>query len=540
MNEERPGRRVLITDRIADAGVALLRDAGFDVDVHTDVPPDALADLVGHHDGLIVRSGTRVTEDVLARPGRLRVIGRAGTGVDNIDLPAATARGIVVLNTPGGNAVAAAEQTVALLTSLARNVPQAHADLRAGRWTRKAYVGIELTGKTLGIVGLGRIGREVARRAAGLRMRVLGHDPLVTPEAAEDMGVVHRDLDALLAEADVVSLHVPLAPATRHLLDRDRIARMKPGARLINCARGGLVDERALVEALDSGHLAGAALDVFETEPPPVDGVVGHPRAVVTPHLGASTVEAQERVAVEIAGKVRDYLVDEIILDAVNFPAIDRATFETLAPILDLAERLGRFAAQAVDGGIRSVGIRSVGAFAEHPLRPLSMAAVRGVLAPSVREGLSWVNALQAAETRGITVDEGRSGERSPFTGALRLTLQAAGGTVEVTGTIGVAGTARVVEFDGIGIEVVPDGHMLVMWNRDVPGVVGKIGTILGRAGVNIAGLHLGRPTGGGDAVSVLRVDGPVPSDVLDAIRGLDEIVRIRPVEVRPGTQSTS
>lgn len=526
-------RRVLVTDPISDAGVDLLRSTpGFEVDVRTDLDADALAACVGEYDGLVVRSGTRVTREILARPGRLRVIGRAGTGVDNIDLPAATRAGIVVLNTPGGNAVAAAEQTVALLTALARNVPQAHAALKAGRWDRKGHVGVELTGKTLGVVGLGRIGREVARRAAGLRMQVVGHDPLVTAEAAADMGVAYRDLPTLLAESDFVTLHVPLTPKTRHLLDADRIAAMKPGARLINCARGGLVDEAALLRALRSGHLAGAALDVFEDEPPAADGVVSHPGVVVTPHLGASTVEAQRRVGVEIAGKVRDYLADAVILDAVNFPAVDRETFERLGPLLDLAERLGRFAGQVADGGLRSVELTAVGGFVEHPLRPLAMAATRGVLSTSMREGLSWVNALQAAEERGITVEEGRSRERTPYAGVLRLTVRATRGPVLVTGTLGAGDAPRIVGLDDVAIEVEPRGSMLVLWNRDVPGVVGKLGTLLGAARINIAGLHVGRPARGDDAVSVVRVDGPIPGDVVASIGGIEEIVRARPVEI--------
>jgi D-3-phosphoglycerate dehydrogenase len=526
-------RRILITDPIADAGIDLLRASpGFEVDVRTDLDADALAAEVGAYDGLVIRSGTRVTAGVLARPGRLRVIGRAGTGVDNIDLEAATRAGVVVLNTPGGNAVAAAEQTIALLTGLARNVPQAHADLKAGRWARKAHVGVELARKTLGVVGLGRIGREVARRATGLRMKVLGHDPLVTAEAAADMGVDYRDLPDLLAEADVVSLHLPLTPKTRHLLDRDRIATMKRGARLINCARGGLVDEAALLEALESGHLAGAALDVFETEPPDPGGVVKHPAVVVTPHLGASTREAQERVGVEIAEKVRDYLADGVILDAVNFPAIDRASFERLGPLLDLAERLGRFAAQVVQGGLRSVEVTAGGTFEEHPLRPLAMATTRGVLSPSMREGVSWVNALQAAEERGIAIEERRSRTRSAHAGVLRVNLHAAGGSIEVAGTLGVDGSPRIVGLDDVAIEVEPRGHMLVLWNRDVPGVVGKLGTLLGAAEVNIAGLHLGRPARGDDAVSVVLVDGPIPAAVLEAIEGIEEILAARPVEI--------
>jgi len=533
MNGSTRRTRVLVADPIAEAGVELLRAAdGFEVDVRTGLSPADLAATLGDYDAVVVRSATKITADALARPGRLRAIGRAGTGVDNIDLEAATRAGVVVMNTPGGNSTAAAEHSIALLTAMARNVAQAHADLRAGRWDRKRYVGVELAGKTLGVVGLGRIGREVARRARGLRMDVVGTDPIVTPEAAAEMGIRFLPLDDLLAVADVVTLHLPLTPRTRHLFDADRLARMKTGARLINCARGGLVDEAALVAALDSGTLAGAALDVFEDEPPAPDGIVAHPRVVVTPHLGASTVEAQERVGVEIAEKIRDYLTDEVILDAVNFPSLDRDEYVALAPILELADRLGRFLAQATAEGPRALEVRTVGTFAGHPLRPLAMAAARGLLSPSLHGGVTYVNALAAAAERGIAIEELRSSERSPFTGLLRLTVRTESGSATVAGTLFSPGNAKIVEIDGVSIEVRPRGHMLLFRNRDVPGVVGKIGTVLGRAGVNIAGLHLGRPERGSRAVSVLLVDGPVPADTLREIDAIDEIVVARAIEI--------
>jgi D-3-phosphoglycerate dehydrogenase len=525
--------RILVADPISEAGIGVLRaEPGFEVDVRTGLPADVLARDVGGYDAVIVRSSTRLTADTLSVPGRLRAIGRAGTGVDNVDLAAATRAGIVVMNTPGGNSTAAAEHAIALLTALARNVPQASAALREGRWERKQWTGVELSGKTLGVIGLGRIGREVARRARGLRMEVLGFDPLVAADAASDMGVAHRALDDLLAESDFVSLHVPLTPGTRHLLGAERIAKMKPGARLINAARGGLVDEAALARALDEGRLAGAALDVFETEPPPTDGIVSHPRVVATPHLGASTVEAQERVGVEIAEKVRDYLVGEVIVDAVNFPSVDRDAFETLGPMLELADRLGRFLAQAVEGGIRSIEIQVTGSFAEPPLRPLAMAAVKGVLSPAMREGVSYVNALAAAHERGLAVEERRSRKRSPFTGLLRLTVRTERETATVAGTLFTPSLPKVVEIDGVDIEVRPDGPMLLFRNRDVPGVVGKIGSILGKAGVNIAGIQLGRPDRGERAVSVILLDHPVPPDTLAEIARIDEILVARAIEV--------
>jgi D-3-phosphoglycerate dehydrogenase len=533
MGNERPAVRVLVADAIAEAGVARLTAVpGFTVDVRTGLSASDLAATLPDYDALIVRSATKVTAELLARPGRLRAIGRAGTGVDNIDLEAATRAGVVVMNTPGGNSTAAAEQTIALLTGLARNVPQAHMDLKAGHWNRKQYLGVELTGKTLGIVGLGRIGREVARRARGLRMVVLGYDPIVTADAAEGMGVAYRSLDDLVAESDFITLHLPLIPATRHVIDARRIAAMRPGTRLINCARGGLIDDDALLAALESGHIAGAALDVFEHEPPAADGIVAHPRVVVTPHLGASTVEAQERVGVEIAEKVRDYLVDGVILDAVNFPAIDRETYDVIAPILTLADRLGRFLAQAISGGIRSLEVATAGTFSDLPLRPLAMAAAKGLLTPSMQSGVSFVNALTACEQRGIAVEERRTRDHTPFTGLVRLTIRTEHETATVAGTLFNPDLAKIVEIDGVAIELRPEGHLLLIRNRDVPGVVGKIGTILGRANVNIAGIQLGRPEQDERAVSVIQVDGPVDADALREIESIDEILLARAIEV--------
>lgn len=524
--------RVLVADAISQAGVDLLRSTpGFAV---TDSPGMSAADLirsVREHDALIVRSATKVTADVLREPGRLRVIGRAGTGVDNIDLEAATKAGVVVLNTPGGNSVAAAELTLSLLLALARNVPQANADLRQGRWERKKYMGVELAGKALGVVGLGRIGREVARRAQGLRMQVRGYDPFVSTQVARDHGIEPLPLEELIGVADFLTLHVPLSSETHHLIDGRALARMKRGSYLINAARGGLVDEGALVEALESGHLAGAALDVFEVEPPADRRLVEHPRVVSTPHLGASTYEAQERVGTEIAEKIRDYLKSGVILDAVNFPSIGREDYAVLAPVMDLAERLGSFLGQVAEGGLRRLVVRTFGSFAEHPLRPVVMAATKGLLAPVLEGGVSYVNAISLAEERGITVEEGRSSEPPPFAGMLRLALATDRAEASVAGTV-FAGRPRLVEVDGVPIESHPAGHMLFFRNRDVPGVVGQVGTILGRAKVNIAGIQLGRTASGGRAVSIINVDGPVPADALQEIRNVEEIVLVRPIFV--------
>ncbi len=529
MSAEPTSSRVLVADAISEEGVKVLRETpGFEVTVRTGMSPDDLRRVIGDYEGLIVRSATKVPADALAEPGRLRVIGRAGTGVDNIDLEAATKAGVVVMNTPGGNSVAAAELTIAHLTALARNVSQANADLRDGKWERKKYIGAELDGKTIGVVGLGRIGREVARRAQGLRMKVLGYDPFVSSQMANDFGIEYADLDDLLARSDIISLHVPRTDETRHMIDAAAIKKMKPGARIINCARGGLIDEAALLEALESGHLSGAALDVFETEPPTDLSLVKHPRVVATPHLGASTREAQVRVGTEIADKIKNYLMDGVILDAVNFPSLDRDAYAVVGPVMDLAERLGSFLSQTAEGGVCKLEVRTQGSFAEHPLKPITMAAVKGLLAPVVEGAVSYVNALTLAAARGVTVEEGRSSESSPFAGQLRLTLETDSGTTTTAGTLYGPDRPRLVEVDGTAIELRPQGHMLFIRNRDVPGVVGKIGTILGRSNVNIAGFHLGRARGDACAVSILTTDSAVPTEAVDEIRGIEHLLVAR------------
>lgn len=524
--------RVLVADAISDAGVNLLRATpGFDVVVRIGMKADELTGILGDHHALVVRSATQVTGPVLERPGKLKVIGRAGTGVDNIDLDAATRAGVVVLNTPGGNSVAAAELAFSLLLAMARGVPQANADLRAGKWERKKYVGVEVAGKTLGVVGLGRIGREVARRAAAFRMTILGYDPFVSAKAAADMGIEGCSLDDLLGRSDFVTLHLPFSPETHHLLNAAALKKMKKGARLVNCARGGLVDEAALFEALQSGHLAGAALDVFENEPPTDRRLIEHPLVVSTPHLGASTFEAQERVGTEIAEKIRDFFQSGAILDAVNFPSMSREEFTVMGPLMDLTERLGGFLAQMTQDGIHRLEVKSYGAFADKPSRPLAMAAAKGLLAPAV-EGVSWVNSLSRAAERKITVEESRSNEATPFSGLIRLTVTTDSDRFTVAGTLITSDRPRMVEVDGLAIEASPRGHLLFFRNRDVPGVVGRIGSILGRAGINIAGIHLGRSGPGESAVSIVNVDTRVPAAVLSEIGSLPEILLVRAIEL--------
>ena len=521
--------KVLVADAMSEAGIDVLRSSpGFEVAVRTGMKPSEVAEAVGGYDALIVRSGTQVTADVLAAPGRLKVIGRAGTGVDNIDLEAATRAGIVVLNTPGGNSVAAAEQTIALLLALARHLVAAGIDLRQGRWERKKYTGVEVSGKVLGIIGLGRIGREVARRAQGLRMHVIGHDPGLTDSTISELSVEPASFDHVLSEADFLTLHVPKSPGAAPLIGAVELRRMKPGARLINCARGGLVDEAALLDALEEGRLAGAALDVFQEEPPSDFRLAAHPKVVATPHLGASTVEAQERVGTEISEKIRDFLQHGVILDAVNFPPVGRDEGETLQPAMHLAERLGRFAAQVVDGPVTRLEVWTLGGLTRTSLKPIVMSAAKGLLSPFLSGGVSHVNALPLCAERGITVDEGRSSESGPFSNLVRVAVTTQRERATVAGTVGTAGEPRLVEIDGLAIDASPTGHLLLFRNQDVPGVVGRVGTLLGQARVNIAGVQLGRLKPGGDAIFLVSVDDAVPAETLDQLRAVPGILRVR------------
>ncbi|MFQ5668927.1 MAG: phosphoglycerate dehydrogenase [Acidobacteriota bacterium] len=526
-------KRVLVADRISPSGLELLSQGeGFQVRQHTGLGVDELKRLVREHDALVVRSATRVPAEVLEKPGRLKVIGRAGTGVDNIDLEAATRAGVVVMNAPGGNSVAAAELTFSLLLALARSIPQANQSLRAGRWERKSFMGTEVAGKSLGLIGLGRIGKEVARRAQGFGMEVLAYDPYVSPAVAEDMGLSLVDLGTLLSRADFVSLHLPLTKETQRFMNAENLRKMKAGARLINCARGELLDEDALLAALESGRIRGAALDVFESEPPSDRRLVDHPLVVSTPHLGASTLEAQERVSREIAGKIREFLETGAILDAVNFPSVSREDHAVLGPMMNLAERLGSFLSQVTDGGARALQVRCYGDFTQRPLRPVMMAAVKGLLSPYLADVVSYVNALSLARERGITVEEGRSNEATPYAGLLRLILTTDSEHSEVAGTLFTSKHPRLVEVNHVEVECNPRGNMLFFRNRDVPGVVGRIGSILGKAGVNIGGIRLGRAAPDGMAVSIVNVDTAVPEAALRRIQALPEITLARSVKV--------
>ncbi|MBI4012105.1 MAG: phosphoglycerate dehydrogenase [Candidatus Rokubacteria bacterium] len=520
-------KKVLVTDSLQEAGVEALRAEGLEVDVIPTLAPAELARRIGPYAGLVVRSATRVTAEVIEAAAGLEVIGRAGVGLDNVDVETATRRGVVCMNTPGGNTIAAAEHTLALLLATARKLPQAHAHLKGGKWERERFLGAEVYGKTLGVIGLGRIGCEVARRAQAFAMTVIAYDPYLGEEVAQRLGVELVDLDTLYRRADFVTVHVPLTKETRGLIGAAELARMKDGVRLVNCARGGIVDERALAAAVQSGKVAGAALDVFEKEPPWGSPVLDLEPVVVTPHLAASTEEAQTSVAVAIAQQVADLLVRGVVRNAVNAPSVDPEALKELAPYLVLAQKLGSFLGQLARGRqarMSEVALRYAGAVAGLAVQPLTVTFLRGLLAVILEESVSDVNAPYLARQRGLRVVESKTPVSEDFASLVSAELRADAGSWQVAGTLFHRKEPRFVQVDGYGIEAHPSGWMLVFSNDDVPGVIGRIGTLFGARGINIAGMQLGRAAPGGRAVSILNLDSPVPDDVLAEIRALPDI----------------
>jgi D-3-phosphoglycerate dehydrogenase len=519
--------RVLLTDPLGPEGLARLREQPeLEIEARPGLAPAELREAIRGCHALIIRSGTRVTADVLANADALRVIGRAGIGVDNVDVDAATKRGIVVMNTPGGSNVTTAEHAITLLLALARNVPQAAAAVRAGRWERSRWIGTEVCNKLLGIIGLGNVGAIVAERALGLCMKVIAFDPFVTPEAAARLRVELVRLDDLYARADFITLHTPLTPETRGLLGADAFARMRRGVRIVNCARGGIIDEEALAAAIRSGQVAGAALDVLAEEPPPA----GHPllaleQVICTPHLGASTGEAQTNVAVAIAQQVADFLCRGIIQSAVNVPSLSPEVLQVLRPYLLLAEKLGALQPQINPEPPLEVTVQASGEVAEREIRSLTAAVLRGLLGQLLESTVNFVNAPAIARERGIKVIESRAPHTSDYLNALAVRVRTASRTTVLEGAVFGAGTVRLTKIDGFRMEAVPEGHILMLHNRDVPGVVGRVGTLLGESGINIAGIELGRERVGGMALSLIHVDEPVPLDVLTRLRTLPQIV---------------
>jgi D-3-phosphoglycerate dehydrogenase len=523
--------RVLISDALSEAAINVFRERGVDVEFQPELGPDKekLVRMVGAFDGLAIRSATKVTPKVIAAAnGKLRVIGRAGIGVDNVDIPAATAAGVIVMNTPFGNSITTAEHAIAMLLACARQIPAADQSTQAGKWEKSRFMGVEITGKTLGVIGCGNIGSVVATRAFGLEMRVIAYDPFLSEERAAELGVEKVDLDTLFHRADFITLHTPLTDKTRNIIDAAAIAKMKDGVRIVNCARGGLVVEEALRAGLDSGKVAGAAIDVFETEPAKENVLFGAPNVVCTPHLGASTSEAQENVAIQIAEQMADYLTTGAVRNALNMPSISAEEAPRLTPFVKLATQLGSFAGQLTESGIKSMRLEYEGAVAEMNVRALTAAALAGFLQPQLQT-VNMVSAPAYAKERGIHVEETRRERVGVYESYIRLTVAAdENWQRSVAGTVFSDGKPRIIQIKGINMEAELGPHMLYVTNRDKPGFIGRLGTLLGERGHNIATFHLGRQAEGGDAIALVEIDGNIPEKTLSAIAALEGVVQAR------------
>ena len=506
--------KVLISDKMDPKAAQIFRDRGLEVDEITGKTPDELRAIIGGYDGLAIRSATKVTRDVIAAATNLKVIGRAGIGVDNVDVPAASAAGVVVMNTPFGNSITTAEHAIALMFALARQLPEADASTQAGKWEKNRFMGVELTAKTLGLIGAGNIGGIVADRALGLKMKVIAYDPFLTPERAQDMGVEKVDLDTLLKRADFITLHTPLTDQTRNILSAENIAKTKKGVRIVNCARGGLIDEAALKAALDSGHVAGAALDVFVTEPAKESPLFGTPGFVSTPHLGASTTEAQVNVAIQVAEQMADFLVSGGVTNALNMPSLSAEEAPRLRPYMTLAERLGSLIGQLEGEAIQSIAVEVEGAAAALNIKPITGAVLAGLMRV-YSDTVNMVNAPSLARERGLDVREVRHDREGDYHTLVRITVGTKDGEKSVAGTLFGNAYPRLVEIFGIKVEADLGGPMLYIVNEDAPGFIGRLGTTLGEAGVNIGTFHLGRRDAGGEAVLLLSVDSPVPEPLM-------------------------
>ncbi len=506
--------KVLISDKMDPNAEAIFRDRGCDVDVITGETPEQLIARIGDYDGLAIRSSTKVTKEILEAATNLKVIGRAGIGVDNVDIPASSAKGVVVMNTPFGNSITTAEHAIALMFALARQLPEANAQTQAGMWPKNGFMGVEVTGKTLGLIGAGNIGSIVASRALGLRMKVVAFDPFLTPERAVEMGVEKVELDGLLARSDFITLHTPLTDQTRNILSKENLAKTKNGVRIINCARGGLIDEAALKEALDSGHVAGAALDVFQTEPAKESPLFGTPNFICTPHLGASTSEAQVNVALQVAEQMADYLVTGGVTNALNMPSLSAEEAPKLKPYMALAERLGSLVGQLAHDNLTKISIEVEGAAAQLNIKPITGAVLCGLMR-RYSDTVNMVNAPFLAKERGMDIREVRHDREGDYHTLVRVTVGTSLGDRSVAGTLFGNREPRLVEIFGIGIEAELEGHMLYIVNEDAPGFIGRVGTLMGQNDLNIGTFHLGRRAAGGEAILLLSMDDAIPEPVL-------------------------
>jgi D-3-phosphoglycerate dehydrogenase len=521
--------KVLISDSMDPKAAEIFRDKGVEVDERPGLSKDELKAIVGGYDGLAIRSATKVTEDVLAAATRLKVIGRAGIGVDNVDIPAATARGVVVMNTPFGNSITTAEHAIALMFALARDLPAADSSTQAGKWEKNRFMGVELTNKILGLIGAGNIGSIVADRALGLRMKVIAYDPFLTAERALDLGVEKVELDELLARSDFITLHTPLTEQTRNILSRENLAKTRKGVRIVNCARGGLIDEVALKEALDSGHVAGAALDVFVEEPAKDSPLFGTPGLVATPHLGASTTEAQVNVAIQVAEQMAEFLVRGGVTNALNMPSLSAEEAPRLRPYMALADKLGSLVGQLSHGPIAGLSIEAEGAAAELNMKPITGAVLAGFMRIH-SDTVNMVNAPFLAKERGLDVREIRHDRETDYHTLLRVSAMTSAGDRPVVGTLFANSSPRLVEIFGIRVEAELEGEMIYIVNEDTPGFIGRLGTLLGEEGVNIGTFSLGRREAGGEAVALVSVDGHIGPELVQRLQALPGVKTVKPL----------
>jgi D-3-phosphoglycerate dehydrogenase / 2-oxoglutarate reductase len=511
--------KILVSDPIDQVGIDILSQVAT-VDIKTTLSPEEITQVIPEYDAIMIRSGTKLTKEIIEAGKNLKIIGRAGVGVDNVDVPTATRQGIVVVNSPEGNTIAAAEHTLAMMLALSRFIPDANVSLKSGKWDRKSFTGVEVYKKTLGVIGLGKIGSHVATVARAMDMKLLAYDPFLTAERAEKLGVNLVELEILLRESDYITLHLPKTKETYHLIDAAKIAIMKPGVRIVNCARGGIIDEAALAEALQSGRIAGAALDVFENEPLEADSPLRQigSQLILTPHLGASTEEAQANVAIDVAEQIRDVLLGLPARAAVNIPGLGPDVWQKLKPYLQLAEMLGNLVGQLAGGRVDTLDVRLQGEIASSESQPIVVAALKGLLSPALRERVNFVNASLEAKERGIRVTETRDATVEDYTGSLHLSANGTQGEQSVTGALLGKSELRITNINGFPINVAPTNYMLLTLHRDMPGIIGGIGSMLGNYNVNIASMQVGRKIVRGEAVMVLNIDDPLPAGLLDEI----------------------
>lgn len=525
--------RILIADPLSEEGIFPLRQAdGVEISIDTDLSKEELLERIGDFDALLVRSQTQVTREVIEAASNLKIIGRAGVGVDNIDLDAATEHGIIVVNAPDGNTNSAAEHTIAMLTALARKIPQAFNSLKNGEWDRKSFIGVELKNKTLGVIGLGRIGAEVAARAKGQRMNVIAYDPFLTEEKAQKMGIGFGTVDDVLKAADFITIHTPLLKETRHLLNEEAFLKMKDGVQIINCARGGIIDEDALYGAIISGKVAGAALDVFETEPFVDHPLLTLPEVIATPHLGASTVEAQESVAVDVSVDVVNFFKGEAVRNPVNLPSVSKEVLAKIAPFFDLAEKLGVFLSRMTDEAIEEVNIKYAGELANYDVRALTRNTVKGILKRNLGSHVNDVNAKFLAERFDIKVNEHKTTTSKGFLHLISVEIITSNSTHRIAGTLLNGLGARIVKVDDYVVDVVPEGHLLFIKHKDQPGAIGRVGTLLAQKNINIATMQVGRSTIGGDAIMMLSIDNRVEQAEIEDLTELADIYEVKAIDL--------